>query len=156
LTYCHYVAVHPHLQIRRENDKTLIPDFFLEDRNGMADIFELKLPGTRVVVGKGNRRCWSHEVHKALAQLRDYQEYFEDVLSRDIFFKQYGLTVYKPSATLIIGRSMEFQDALERRKLLSRYSNCSIITYDDLMDVAKQRSLWIGKSLHRGRVRSSN
>ena len=50
-----------------------------------------------------------------------------------------GMEVYEPHLAVIIGRSSEFRDDLDRQQLAANYSDIEVVTYDDIVDFAKQR-----------------
>lgn len=135
-----YRELHSQLALMRDGDSLLKPDFFLERIDGsLADILDLKLPTTRVVVGKKQRRRFSSGVQEAMAQLRVYRQYFEDSKNRAKFHRRYGLRAYKPRLLVVIGRSSEFSHDYERAALESEWIGGRVITYDDLLLRAKNR-----------------
>ena len=118
----------------------LRPDFFLQRRDvPYWDIAELKLPGARVVRGRPQRRGWAAAVHSALDQLREYRRYFENRRLAQRVLEATGLEVYYPKLTLIIGRDAAFGTYQERQKLVP--PEARVLTYDDILRLAKHRSL---------------
>jgi len=111
----------------------LIPDFLLQNvTDDLWDIFEIKKPSEKIIVGPPNRPRFSANVIKACSQLREYKSYFNDPKNRELIESKYGLRVYKPNIAVIIGRrdnflSENFRDAEGDLKELR------VITYDDIL-----------------------
>jgi len=135
-----YLRVHG--QVRLEGSGSmLIPDFFLEHVSGLCDIMELKLPQATVVAGTATRRRYSAGVHEAAAQSRVYRDFFDEAARRDWFEKTYKLRAFKPRTTLLIGRDAAFKDALEKRELETALHDYTILTYDDLLRMARAQQV---------------
>lgn len=130
-------------QVRLECSETiLIPDFLLEHVSGFCDIMELKLPTVRVVTGKPTRRRLSMAVYEAAAQTRVYRDFFDEKDHRDWFEKKYvPLCSFKPRTLLLIGRDKSFGNAMEKRKLELSLGDYRILTYDDLLRIARTRQV---------------
>ncbi|MEO8383516.1 MAG: hypothetical protein ABI779_27915, partial [Acidobacteriota bacterium] len=65
----------PHVRLDDTEGNVLIPDFILKpivamERDSRWEVRELKLPTARLLVGKGARQMLSHEVMKAVTQIR--------------------------------------------------------------------------------------
>ena len=130
-------------QVILENDAgtTLIPDFVLElpgDRG--SEILDLKLP-TAQIVARDPRARLAQSVSKAVAQLREYREYFSQATNRDRFRVKYGLEVFRPTLSVVIGRSTDFSSVLERRELEEQAGALRLLTYDDILAYAKARMI---------------
>ena len=110
------------------------PDFFLQPLGSQyADILELKLPTRKLIVGIRDRLHFSSSVNKAVAQVREYRDYFEDSKRRRLVADKYGLTAYRPSVAVIIGRTPEYLGEEKLRQILeSTPGYTKIITYDQL------------------------
>lgn len=130
-----YVNVIPHPILRKSDGAgKLIPDFFLQPiGQGFADILDLKLPSKPVIVGKKDRLHFGAAVIESVAQVREYRNYFEDPNRRQQVLNKYGLTAYRPSVSIIIGRT-PIKLTEEKMKQISEsiplYTK--IITYDQL------------------------
>jgi hypothetical protein len=134
--------VRMHAQIRLEGSGgTLIPDFLLEHVSGLCDIMELKLPNATVVAGIPSRRRYSASVHEAAAQSRVYRDFFDETARRDWFEGKYKLRAYRPRTVLLIGRDSAFRDALEKRELEAALHDYRILTYDDLLRIARAQQI---------------
>ena len=117
----------------------MIPDYLLElPLNGSFDILDLKLPNARLSAGRRYTRI-SHELQKAVAQLRAYQNFFHNVENRRWFKKEYGLEPFRPEIVVVMGRSSEFRSREERHEIEEQLSPTRLLTYDDLIAYAKSR-----------------
>lgn len=129
-------------KVTLENDagNKLIPDFILDpcDSKGLCDLLELKKPVDQIYVQKRNRRRFSAGVAEAIAQLREYELFFDEASHREAIFEKYGLSLYKPRMTLIIGRAGTTPPLVRRRAELD-YPTCTIKTYDDVLLYMKNR-----------------
>jgi hypothetical protein len=135
-----YVRMHAQIHLER-SDGYLIPDFLLEHVSGLCDIMELKLPNAAVVAGTTNRRRYSAGVHEAAAQSRVYRDYFDEAAKRKWFEQKYKLRAFKPRTILVIGRDSAFRDALEKRELETALHDYRILTYDDLLRIARAQQV---------------
>ena len=136
--------VYPQIVLTREEDGDLIPDFLLVDPElQQATIVDLKLPSNRVAVGIKNRRHFSNAVEEAKAQLRLYQSWFDDRHNRLKLKERFGLEIYRPRLSVIIGRSSSFADELDRQRLIASTPDVQVVTYDDIAERAKRRLLLI-------------
>jgi len=135
-----HLAVRPGVLLSAVEGFGLKPDFFLQRRDvPLWDIAELKLPGAKLVQGRPARRGLAAAVTWGMAQLERYREYFLDSGLAKRFRETHGLEVYYPKLTLIIGRDEAFGTYHERQRLAPPESR--ILTYDDLLRLAKHRSL---------------
>lgn len=125
------MVAHPILQTE---DSTLIPDFFLLPVGSeFADLLELKRPDVALFVGESDRLRPSDAVDRALAQVRQYRDYFEDPRSRALVKERYGFSAFRPSAVIIVGRSGSY-DEETRLRVFDRDSRdkTKIVTYDEI------------------------
>jgi len=134
------VIPHPVLE-RTEREGVLIPDFFLQPlESRFADILDLKIPTAKLITGTKNRHRFSAAVHEAIAQVREYRDYFEDPYKRQLVAQKYGLTAYRPTVSVVIGRSpVEITEEKLRQIIDTTPRELRIITYDQLL--AKMRRL---------------
>jgi thioredoxin len=130
-----------HSQIVLDNESgDLVPDFVLEpcNSNKLCDILELKRPDAKLYIGKKNRARFSTAVFEGVAQLRVYQEYFEQEKNRMLVEEQYGLKLFRPRAILVIGRRGTVSP-VEFKRAQSDFPAVTIETYDDLLDRFKRK-----------------
>ena len=135
-----HLAIKPGVLLHATEGFGLKPDFFLQRRDSpLWDIAELKLPTEKLIQGREARRGLAAAVRWGMDQLRHYREYFLDSGLARRFRETQGLEVYYPKLTLIIGRDKAFGTYHERQRLMPPESR--ILTYDDLLRLAKHRSL---------------
>jgi ferredoxin len=134
-----YKKAYSHLTLECD-DGPLIPDFLLEpiEQNSLVDILELKLPTTRIYVLHKNRIRFSSAVMEAVAQLREYQLFFDERENREKIQKKYGLLAYRPKMIVIIGRRGNI-DPISEKKIQSDFPQLILRTYDEVLLRAKNR-----------------
>lgn len=135
-----YKKAHPHISLHSDDGETLIPDFVLEpvEQNSLCDLLELKLPTAKLYVIKKNRPRFSAAVFEAIAQLREYSNYFEEKNNREKLQNKYGLLAFRPKMFVIIGRKGSVDPILKRR-IESDINSTTVKTYDDLIEIAKNK-----------------
>lgn len=118
----------------------LIPDFFVERiGSNFADIIDLKRPNSKLIVGPKTRRGFSAALTLSLNQLREYRNYFDDSHNRKLFHQRYGFTAFRPRISVLIGMRKSFEDEMMRIAIEDEYKNLRLLTYDDIVERAKQR-----------------
>lgn len=128
-----YKRIFPHIVLEREGKSNLIPDFLLERvTDGYCDIFDIKLPNKRVLVGTEERRRFSYAVDDALAQVGEYREYFHDPRNRESIERIHGIRIYKPNILVLIGDSKNI-DVEELIKIRDRRKDGEVIAYSELV-----------------------
>jgi|HubBroStandDraft_2_1064218.scaffolds.fasta_scaffold23518_3 thioredoxin len=135
-----YRGVHSQIVLERSGSRKLIPDFVLEpyNSNSLCDILELKRPDAGLFVDKKNRPRFSAAVFEAVAQLREYQEYFELEEHRKLVERYYGLKLFRPRLILVIGRRGTLSP-LQFKKAQGDFPTVTIQTYDDLLEKFKRK-----------------
>jgi hypothetical protein len=131
-----YRHLHPQVILAPESSdsRIQIPDFFLErNGTGFVDIFELKHPWARVLVGPKGRARFSAAIHAALGQLREYEEFSRSAEVRRPFQARYGFEGYEPKICVIVGRSERFYTELEKDEVQEEYTRLKVLTYDDIL-----------------------
>ncbi len=139
-----YRAIHPHVYLTREsdNDGPLIPDFLLTNQDAQqAFLLDLKLPSERLITRQKNRDRFSAAIMEARAQLTTYRDWFDDKYNREKVKDKLGMSVFRPQLAVIIGRSSEFRDELDRQRLRSAHPDIEVVTYDDILKFCKRRQL---------------
>jgi hypothetical protein len=122
----------------------LIPDFILTDRElQKAAILDLKLPSAKLIRRQTNRDRFTSAVVEARTQLLRYRDWFRDSSNRRSLVERVGMEIYEPELIVVIGRSSEFLDALDRQTLVSDMKDIQIVTYDDLVNFAARRRIII-------------
>lgn len=138
-----YASVLPHVCLREDGASDLVPDVLLELPGFRGfDILDLKLPKARLNVRSPYLRM-SVELTKAVAQLRKYQQFFDKAGNRKAFYNKYGLTAFKPELIVLIGRSQSFASRDERVEIEEQLGSIRLVTYDDLGEYARKRSVYL-------------
>ena len=139
-----YREVHPHVCLSHNSAFDLIPDFILTDRRlAKAALVELKLPRAQLVRRQRNRDRFANAVMEARAQLLCYREWFRSSLNRHRLRSVIGMDILEPRMIVIIGRSSEFVDAVDRQRLAAQVSDIEVVTYDDIVETASRRRVWL-------------
>ena len=98
-----------------------------------ANILDLKRPDAKLVTGRKDRRHFAQGVHEAIAQVREYREYFERSDYRRAVEERYGLTAYRPAALIVIGRQPETVSEEEMKRIEGDAPDfVKVQTYDDV------------------------
>lgn len=140
--YKSQVSLLPQILLSYDSREGGRPDFLLRDsRTKFWDILEIKSPDLNLVKGIPRRRRWSDLVMESKAQLIEYGRYFDDKANRQWVRDKYGIDILSPKLYLLIGRDLAFMNWAEKRKLTISEREIEIMTYDDLLHLAKRRWL---------------
>lgn len=129
-----YAKAFPHPRFTLDDGEALVPDFVLVQANGLLSICDLKKPGERLLVSrKPHREDLSADLSSGLAQLAEYQTYFESHRNREAASTTLGIPVHhSPDMVLIVGR----QGIIDRTRLHGvlrrRQTAVRLLTYDDV------------------------
>jgi hypothetical protein len=142
-----YTKAVAHPNLPRPGGKAYIPDFIAERRdNGLADVVDLKLPDTRVLLGRERREAFTAAMNSYIGQMWDYQDYFDEQEHREHVLQQYGLRVpSRPNTMLIAGRSDDI-DPVELHRQVVRRAGVRVVSFDDVL-----RELHYERGKHYGR-----
>lgn len=136
-----YVDCKPQVMLREPGKRDLKPDFLLcKPGNNGFDILDLKLPSATIVRTEPYPRI-SHEITKAIAQLRAYRNYFSSPVNRDRFVRAHGIEFFEPSLIVTVGRRHQYPNALIRNEIQQQSRDVRLMTYDELIEYAKVRTL---------------
>lgn len=133
-----------------------LPDRRLKRIDGLSDILEVKLPNAELLRKDSIGRTYiAPDLSEAIGQLTGYLEYYfsaytterDDKTGEEILDDRYE-KYYKPKGILLIGRrkkedgtnaTVKTQDAEPKylRRLMSYYHWVEVLTYDDLIDRAR-------------------
>ena len=124
----------PHPKFKLEREESLIPDFLVQRLDNIWEIFELKLPKTKILKDKKTRQTFYAPMSEYIQQCIDYSNYFKDSSHRKEFNKSEDVDLrYEPNSVLVVGRN----EGLERDKvfehLKDRGNRVSVVTYDDII-----------------------
>lgn len=138
-----YREVYSHITLAR-TEGDLVPDFILVDRDlQRAAVLELKLPKPKLIRRQRNRVRFSSAVMEARGQLLRYRDWFREKQNRLKLKRVVGMEIYEPYLIAVIGRSSEFNDALDRQRLLADTPDIEVVTYDDILTFAERRRIII-------------
>lgn len=124
----------PHPKLVNHNENELVPDFLIQLINQTWEIFELKLPYTKILKNKEKRNTFYAKTYEYIQQCLDYSEFFSDSVNRHKFEQLHNFIIpVPPRCKLIIGRD-EGLDRYELIKLLDNQAkSIDILTYDDII-----------------------
>lgn len=144
--------VYPQLYLHRTDGGGLVPDFILTDRElQRAMIVDLKLPSAGVVRRQRNRDRFASAVMEARAQLRRYRDWFRIPSNRDALRRHVKMSIFEPQLAVVIGRSADFEDEIERQQLRADDPDIDVVTYDDIVAFARRRRLFLDRTgVHPG------
>jgi cold shock CspA family protein len=145
LTGFDYSEAHPHIALKRDDGTRLIPDFALKPHNtaALCDLLDLKLPNQKLIVGSKDRRRFSQAITDAIAQLREYRDYFDRPEHRELVMDEYKLKFFKPRMFVVVGRRAN-TDPVALRKAELDVPAMTLTTYDDLLERARGRLRLMG------------
>lgn len=141
----HFLSPHhvplPHVRFATERGDILIPDFVLkpivaQKRDSRWEILDLKLPQERLLTGRGARTHLSHQVMRAIAQLREYKDLFEKSDGTSIA-AILGHALKRPKLGVLIGR-LQNMDIAALENAQRHNADVRLVTYDEILD--EQRS----------------
>jgi hypothetical protein len=137
LTLNQFEAI-PHPTFPRSERGPLIPDFILrpivaQQRDSRWEVLDLKLPQVRLTAGPPDRPRLSHDVHKALAQLRDYRNYFQQDVNARLIEEVLGHRLRRPRLAVLIGR-MPRGAGVEALEAAQAEQTVRIVTYDEILE----------------------
>lgn len=140
--------VFPHVYLTSNDQGPLIPDFILTNVGTQdAAIIDIKrtlrAPTKRLIRHQDNRVRFADAVQEAYAQLRTYRRWFEVPENRKMLTSKLGMEIYNPRLMVIIGRTSEFRDSVERARLRADNPDVEIVTYDDILRFAQARMVFI-------------
>jgi len=137
--------VYPQVYLARDDQGPLTPDFILTNPEIQeATVVELKLPKPKLIRRQENRDRFADAVMEARSQLLEYRDWFEVKGNREKLVGKVSMEIFRPRLAVVIGRSADFQCAIDRQKLAARTSDIDVVTYDDIVACARRRMVSIG------------
>lgn len=139
-------SVLPHVRLMEET-KLLIPDFIVKpvvaaQKDSEWEVLDLKRPNAKLLVGKANRARLSQEVMNAIAQLREYGDYFRNPQNALSVSTKLGHKLRFPKLAVLVGR-MENVDVEAFALAQDRERDVRIVTYDEILERQKLiRTSW--------------
>lgn len=131
----------PHVMLSESGKREMIPDFILHRPGGNGfDILDLKLPTARIAVSKPYYRI-SHEISKAVGQLKAYSDYFKNSVNRERFIRAHQIEYFEPKLIVAIGRQSQYLSNEMRSGIEDQVPGMRILTYDELVSYARTRTI---------------
>jgi hypothetical protein len=122
--------VHPRIAV---DDKEYIPDFVVQQLDGLWEILELKTPETLVLKDRERRQSFYSAFEEYLAQCRDYSKALEQKPVRENFNQRYAADVQDSIASVVVaGRRPDLDLHQVFRILFDRGLKVRLQTYDRL------------------------
>jgi hypothetical protein len=131
----------PHVMLSEAGKREMIPDFILHRPGGNGfDILDLKLPTGRIAVSNPYDRV-SHEISRAVGQLKAYSDYFKSPVNRERFTRAHQIEYFEPKLIVAIGRQSQYSSNEMRSGIEAQVPGVRILTYDELVSYARTRAI---------------
>lgn len=120
------------------SEKTIRPDLMIERDDGFYDIYDLKtalINKNNITKGKHKRRNFIEYVEDGIAQLANYEDYFNFPKNRDYALKEYGVKVKSPNLVLVVGNYDNVDKSEVKEACRKLKGNISIIDYETLLQM---------------------
>jgi hypothetical protein len=132
----------PHVSLVDQKGKLLIPDFVLKpivaaQRDSNWEILDLKHPQAKLLAGPTNHIRFSQEVMKAINQVKDYKDHFEDPRNSGAVTEVLGHPLKHPRLGVLIGRMPENADVEALEQAQAREPEVRVVTYDEVLETQK-------------------
>ena len=123
------------------------PDFilksmFLPTRPWSWQIVDLKRPDVPVITNAHFYATLSQQVHKVVAQLRSYSEYFDNPANAEAIASRFGGVVRKPNLVAVIGHLPKEGLLEEYAKLRSQILDVALMTYSEILEFRRANLEW--------------
>ncbi len=133
----------PHVPLRDKDGKLFIPDFLLKpivafQRDSNWEVLDLKLPQLKLLAGPSNHVRFSQDVMKAINQVKDYKDYFEDSTNAERVGALLGHSLKHPKLGVLIGRMPASGEVEALETAQSREPGVKIVTYDEILEMQKK------------------
>ncbi len=118
------------------------PDFMLVTIDGCVDSLDIKKPNVPNIIQEDPSHTgsfyWSSDVNKSIGQLVNYLYDMDE--NRYQLAEELGISIARPRGIIVIGRSNHWTEREVRayRKLSYSLHGLEVLTYDHLLDRAKQ------------------
>jgi hypothetical protein len=128
----------PHVPLQSDSGPLLVPDFIIKpvvayQRDSNWEILDLKKPDAKLLAGPRLHTRLSHEVMQAIAQLRDYRDYFRNPEHTERVASALGHHLRYPKLAVLIGR-LSGVNVEELEKAQAREPDVRIVTYDEILE----------------------
>jgi hypothetical protein len=133
----------PHVRLSDATGKILIPDFVLKpivavQRDSNWEVLDLKRPQDKLLAGFSGHRGFSQQVVRAMNQVKDYKDYFEDPANSENVEAQLGHRLRHPRLAVLIGRMPVSEEVELLEKAQSRQLEVRIVTYDEILEAQRK------------------
>lgn len=133
----------PHIPLADKKGKLLIPDFVLKpivafQRDSNWEILDLKHPQAKLLAGPSNHKRFSQDVMKAINQVKDYKDHFENPENSDAVTSVLGHALRHPRLGVLIGRMPDRLNVEALEQAQAREPGVRIVTYDEILETQKQ------------------
>lgn len=133
----------PHVSLHDKDGKLLVPDFLLKpivafQRDSNWEVLDLKLPQAKLLAGPSNHIRFSQDVMKAINQVKDYKDYFENPMNAQTVGALLGHALKHPKLGVLIGRMPSSGEVEALEIAQSREPGVKIVTYDEILETQKK------------------
>lgn len=128
-------------KLPENTDEAINPDLMIEREDGFYDIYDLKtalLNKTSLTKGNRNRRRFIDYVEEGVAQLANYEEYFEYSENCKHALNKYEIKVKQPNLVLVVG-NFDNVNKIEIEEASRKLKNITIIDYDSFLQLFLSR-----------------
>lgn len=125
------------LPIDKSTGKKPEPDFIVERKDGLFEIFELKTPISKRILVSSNkyRERFTSEVSSYISQVIDYNKYFANSVNRDKVNKMLGIDLQENlNAKIVIGLSKDLNLKKIDEQVKAYIHRIEIIPFDNILD----------------------
>ncbi len=133
----------PHVSLVDNCGKVLVPDFVIKpivaaQRDSNWQVLDLKHPQAKLLAGRSNHKRFSQDVMKAINQVKDYKDYFENPAHASVVTESLGQPLRHPRLGVLIGRMPTNSDMEPLENAQAREPEVRIVTYDEILETQKQ------------------
>jgi hypothetical protein len=133
----------PHVLLVDAHGKVLIPDFVIKpivavQRDSNWEILDLKHPQAKLLAGPSNHKRFSQDVMKAINQVKDYKDHFENPAHASAITDLLGHPLRHPRLGVLIGRMPASTEVEPFENAQAREPGVRIVTYDEILETQKQ------------------
>jgi hypothetical protein len=133
----------PHVPLYGKEGKLLIPDFLMKpivafQRDSNWEVLDLKLPQARLLAGTSNHKRFSQDVMKAINQVKDYRDYFENPANAGAVATALGHPLKHPKLGVLIGRLPAGAEVEALETAQAREPGVRVVTYDEILETQRQ------------------
>jgi hypothetical protein len=135
-----YREIRPEVMLCKPEKGEIFRVDFLRRQLGTEywDIVELKPPHMPFIVKKGKHWKLNSQVEGAINQVQDYVDFLNEEINRDELESRTGIKCFMPKVLVVAGCKGQKIESDDFQKILSRYRQHDIVSYDDLYNFAKE------------------